>query len=423
MFYQIIKKMSLAYVVMLVAFTGLMIAAHCIPSEALYENVKRSTLILEDEGAYHKIANFKLFQLDNFTDALMLNLAVSADAGHPVDAAMMNYYNWDGDCFTAAKCTERYMAGDTIGLKHLSYARYWQGYQTFLRPILTMTDYSGIRILNFVLLFSLAFGAFALLYRKAGRIVALIFGAVLLIFGFPIVPLSMQFSTCFYLAFIGMIAVMLCPRLTMKESSMTATFFIIGGVVAYLDFLTTPQLTLGLPLIAMLLTQHKKKTGRVVLLCGIAWALGYGLLWASKWMVGWLLTGNSILADAMQQAEIRTSNLYKGMEMTVPNILRFIWDNIKAHGLEWAVWTVLAMTAVGISVYCKMQCGWKRQKEYAWLWLMIMFVPIWYAVLRNHSLQHGWFTWRAALLSVFAFVLWVYFTTRKNNLTLKNNEQ
>lgn len=70
----------------------------------------------------------------------------------------------------------------------------------------------------------------------------------------------------------------------------------------------------------------------MIALC-VAWGLGYGLLWASKWMMGYLLTGNNILTDAMQSAELRTSNQYKGMEMTIPNIIRFIWTNIEAKGL------------------------------------------------------------------------------------------
>ncbi|MCM0267086.1 hypothetical protein, partial [Bacteroides fragilis] len=31
-------------------------------------------------------------------------------------------------------------------------------------------------------------------------------------------------------------------------------------------------------------------------------------------------------------------------------------------------------------------------------------------VLRNHSIQHGWFTWRAGLLTIFSLLLFVYYT-------------
>lgn len=39
-------------------------------------------------------------------------------------------------------------------------------------------------------------------------------------------------------------------------------FFIIGGITSYLDFLTTPQLTLGLPMITYMLIHKPEKVGK-----------------------------------------------------------------------------------------------------------------------------------------------------------------
>lgn len=216
-----------------------------------------------------------------------------------------------------------------------------------------------------------------------------------------------------------MILLIKCPILTKSNSNIFCSFFVIGGITSYLDFLTTPQLTLGLPLIVFMLTKRPKNTWKIVIAVSIAWALGYGLLWASKWMVGYLLTGNNIIADAMQSAELRTSNQYKGVEMTIPNILNFIWISIKNNGLLSLFYAGIIGILLCLGIYLKILKSKRTFKEYSWLLLIALIVPIWFLVLRNHSIQHGWFTWRAGLLSLFSLLLFIYYTTDRKKLFKK----
>ena len=419
-----VRKLLLTYILLLFSFTALVLLVHLIPKSSIEKNVVESAILLKNEGAYKKFFGFKLFQLDNFTDACMLNIAYTADDKSPVDAAMMNYYHWDGNCFDMADNILQLHNGEIDKVPRESYGRYWQGYQVTLRPLLCFLNIHGIRLLNFLLLFILAIWCSVLLAKKVGSAVAWIFVASLLLINFPMVPYSMQFSTCFYLMFIGMIAVMTSPILTTGIDNIVATFFAIGGITVFLDFLTTPQLTLGFPLVVMLLMKslnkgdEKYKLWQLVIIASMAWAFGYALLWASKWIIAYLLTGNNILADAMESAKLRSSNQYKGMEMTIPNIISFIWTNIASRGLQWMVYGGLAVTLLVGLFYYKMQKGLLVLKEYAWLLLVTMMVPVWFLLLRNHSIQHGWFTWRAGLLSLFSLTLYVYYTTR-NEKTMR----
>lgn len=307
--------------------------------------------------------------------------------------------------------TEKIASGDTTDLKRGSYGRYWQGYQTTLRPVLTVLDYTKIRILNYILFVALLTICLYLMCTTISGKVALIFGISLLAINFPIVPLSLQFSTCFFIALTGMILIMKYPKLT-QESNLYCTFFTIGAITSFMDFLTTPQLTLGLPLIIYLLARGgKEKAWKTIIILSVVWAAGYGCLWASKWIIGYLLTGNNILADAMQSVELRSSNLYKGMEMTIPNIISFIWTNIKAKHLTGLFYLGLAIIAAMIFVYIRIMKDKQSIKNYSWLLLTTMIVPVWFLALRNHSIQHGWFTWRAGLLSLFSLILFIYYTT------------
>lgn len=407
---NLLKKLIIGYLVLLALFTVFIIGVHIIPKSAIADNIVSSTKVLEEEGLYKKFFNFKLFQMDNFTDAYMLNLAASADSDKPVEAGMMNYSYRSKNYMNLAFDTEQVAKGDHEDLNKSSYGRYWQGYQVTLRPLLTFMDYKGIRILNYILFSVLVVYMLWMIKTEISAMVATVFGISLLLINFPIVPYSMQFSTCFYLAFISVILILKMPVLSSSRNNLLCTFFVIGGVTSYMDFLTTPQLTLGLPLIVYMLMKKSKESWKTVIVISIAWALGYGMLWASKWMMGYILTGNNILADAMQSAELRTSNSYKGIEMTIPNIIKFIWDNINAMGLTYLLYLCLAIMIVFIGLYCKVLKSKTVFKEYSWLLLVAMIVPIWFLVLRNHSIQHGWFTWRAGLLSIISLILFVAYT-------------
>lgn len=413
---NLLKRIIISYFALLILFTGLIIGVHTIPQSAIKENVITSTHTLQEEGLYKKFLNFKLFQMDNYTDSYMLNLAISADNRYPIEAGMMNYDYKSKNFIDLAYDTEKVAQGKTENLEKSSYGRYWQGYQVTLRPLLMIFTYPQIRILNYVIFSLLIITILWLLAHEISIGAACLFGLSLLLINFPIVPYSMQFSTCFYIAFISMILLIKYPTLTISKSNTLCSFFIIGGITSYLDFLTTPQLTLGLPLIVYMLTKCPKNTWKTVIVIGIAWTLGYGLLWASKWMMGYLLTGNNILADAMQSAELRSSNLYKGMEMTIPNILNFIWSNMKAKGLLPLFYSCIIGMSLGIGVYFKVLKSKQTFKEYSWLLLIALITPIWFLVLRNHSIQHGWFTWRAGLVSLFSLLLFFYYTTDRKKL-------
>ena len=43
------------------------------------------------------------------------------------------------------------------------------------------------------------------------------------------------------------------------------------------------------------------------------------------------------------------------------------------------------------------------------LLLCTLMTPVWFIVLRTHSIQHGWFTWRALGLTIFAGTAFLYY--------------
>ena len=153
-----------AFAVTLAALFVLLLAAYALPGEPVRDHVYDSAVKIAGEGLYPEYLNFKLFQMDNYTDTIMLTEAASADEAPPLTAMMTNTaYNVDNfetladdlqwyierDWATGAQRT------DAPALVPFSYARYWHGYLIWLRPLLLVTDITGVRVVQYLVLAAL----------------------------------------------------------------------------------------------------------------------------------------------------------------------------------------------------------------------------------------------------------------------------
>lgn len=408
-------KLLRTYILLLLQFFVLMVGVTwLIPSDAIRDNVHESAKMLDEEGPFPSWFNFPLFKFDNFTDAVMLNTMIAADSNHPVDAAMLNaFYHEDSEENIAKEVlilTERKQ--DVLPCTH--YATYWHGYQVTLRPLLYIMPLKGIRILNCILTGFLALLTIFLLWREQGGTAAGLFAISLCAVNIFMVPLSCQFATCFIISMIGMIAVMYNKRLTATASNITCTFFTLGAVCAFFDFLTTPLLTYCLPLTAWLLCKDRegeKGLWKHVFQSGAAWAAGYALLWCSKWFVAYLITGENVPAEALDSILVRTGIENSGTDLSLGHIAEMLYSAFDKRGIAWALYALIAAAAGTLIFYfTKYSEGAKR---YSWLLLIAAAAPVWFIAVRNHSFIHLWFTWRVWMSTLWAIMLFLYYVPKK----------
>lgn len=390
---------------MICLFTFLIIASYAIPQSWIQSNIIASEQLIQKEGLYPQFFNNSFFMLDNYTDALMFNISASADTKSLVQSAIDNPYCIANEGVAVAG--EKMANNITQDLFFSHYGRYWQGYQVFLRPVLIFMDYAGIRIMNYILLTMLTVWCCVLMWKNFSYKIALIFLVSLLCINFPIVPLSMQFSTCFYISFLSMIALFKLPNLTRGFSYAATTFFIIGGVTAYLDFLTTPQLTLGFPLIVYMFLKEQKKSIYVVIL-SFFWALGYGGIWASKWCLGTIITQRNFFIEALNQV------LYRSIGEIPVNENSFIFE----YRYYLLVLVILFLLLLGL-LFKTAGRGIKVYKSHMYLLLISLIVPMWFVLIKNHTIEHLWFTWRALSLTLFSSLLYIYYTIDLKKINIR----
>ena len=344
-----VSKDILRYILIFIILIGIYVAiltlTNLIPSSMLEENVHSSSETLAQEG--EKVTfnlKYKEENIFTFTDALMINTAYSVDSAHPIDSFMLARKNYipgqtkevypDGQYNLGANKKyinqnngDLYQTKELYGLMHgdniedsYEYARYWHGYSAVLRPLLLLFDYSGIRIVLFLATAICVVSLVALICKKINILSGIIYGIGLLSISIFIVSKSINEILIFLVAFIASI-ILLLRYSKMKHTGIF--FFIVGSVSSFIDLLTAPLVTLGFTAITYFLLMQKeeekasiKKYILEILKIGIAWVLGYGITWASKWIIVELVYGRPIISQAITQAFFRSDiPQYKGEDL------------------------------------------------------------------------------------------------------------
>lgn len=117
--------------------TLLLAGIYQIPQSAMRRSVEVSAAILHEETLYPRVMkNVPASQLDNFTDALMLDITYYKGGSFAEDMLSSVYIqNGESD---PLESLYGYMTGTEGEYQEAHYGRYWHGYQVVLAPLLTV---------------------------------------------------------------------------------------------------------------------------------------------------------------------------------------------------------------------------------------------------------------------------------------------
>lgn len=391
-----IARMFLMLVSGILIGTGLLWLVFMLPEKNIYKNGSASLKTFTLEGLYPAVGNSQAEKLDNWTDSLMILLAMyeKKDAS-PLNRAMSVYQpvilSEDADPVTVSLA---YVNGDD-NMGDFGYSRYWHGYLTILRPLLSITSYKGIRSLNNVgVILMMLFVFVALLWKKHYRVIV----PLLLTFLFlrPLaIMFSLQFSTVYYPTMLTVLLLVLLGSKLEQDNRYLFLFLLDGMLIGYLDLLTYPVAALGIPLAVFL--SISKGSGLLeqckrVIIASVSWGIGYFGIWAGKWLIGSIILKRSIIADAAEQAKFRLSTNTGSMDFSRIDVY------LRNIGIAFSGIQIIATAVLICSVLYLL---WKAKGSYSAMarnavpYLLVLLLPfIWYSVLANHSYIHVFFTYR-----------------------------
>lgn len=420
-----ITKYSIVYIISIILFIILLIATSSFPASWIEENVKKSANILKEETNFKEVKTlFKTIYMDNHTDSLMVNTAYSIDNLNPFYSAFIARKNYIpgktkiiyeetvGELGYSEEYKERDQSGELYDivngkvLESFEYSRYWHGYLILLRPLLIFFNVKEIRILLTILICILGVIVLYLIGKKINIITGIIFFISLTSVNYWYMGISLQGSWIFI---ISMVFAIIILRNNKKIKNFPMMFFIIGILTNFFDFLTVPILTLGIPLIIYFLMQENNtefiKIIKKIMQISISWLLGYALTWLGKWILLQMIFDKNIFDIVLKQILYRMS-CFSNKENI--NYIEVLLENYK-----WTMGTTfINLMVIYLYTFVKLFKN-KTIKIKITLkifpYFLISLVPfIWYFVVRNHSYNHAFFTYRNLLLTILGISLSFY---------------
>jgi len=401
-------------------YTLFMIAVYMLPDQPIRKNIQASIPRFSFEGKYYKpFINSSSVQLAGNMDSRMLQTALASVEGNPLKSAMNGTMKYGSGTYWQQL---RHATVQNIPGRG-SYARYWHGYMLYLRPLLLFFDYEGIRVVSSFVFFLLFTAAVCLLAKRTGWIYAMGLAGSMVFVRIYILPMSLHFAGVFNLMFIAILAVLLlADKQPLAGAKMTCLFLIIGSLTSFIDLLTAPLITLGIPLLVLLIIYNKQEetslaaSFRMSLRISGLWLAGYGLTWFSKWIIGSIVLKRNVIQDAFTAILFRT----QGNDVHPVDRFRALRSNL--HNLlsskELAVGLLVLLSGLAIFILLTRRCE-PLRKHLVFLWVAL-YPYIWYSILANHSQIHSWYTYRAQIVSLmggFAFLASVVQSKLKNRRT------
>ena len=380
----------------------LITAVYCIPDDLIRDNITSSAELVYNEGPYPNAYKWCMSELDNFTDGIMLSEACCETEGTALQRAMksdryMLYNGWAGIFFY-------------LGISPIqsfdSYARYWHGYLTTLKPLLIITDYSGIRTINLIVQTILVAAVCYFMHKKGLKKYIAPYILSICIIAPLVIAKSLQMSTCYYVFNGGCLGVLLMKDRADFRKYMLV-FLWIGIITAYLDFLTYPIATFGMPAVFFLIStdsEDTKKTLLRLLNLLFCWGAGYAVMWASKWILADVILGTNVIANAANEAGIWVDEAKEYYTLWYT-----IYRNLRSFALNPAMVIALGF-AIFLAAKLLKKSGLKELAGKEKLLKLLPFVAvailpfIWYSAMIAHSYVHDFFTSKALVTTAFALL-------------------
>ena len=395
----------IAFFITALCMVGLLAAVAKIPREKLRPQMERSADYMCIRALHgHLIRGVKGTLVDRYADSVLLAIAWQYDEEHPFYSSMWSaYYHQDdqNENFNFADAVKNNLPANQ------QYLRYWHGSIAIVRPLMQLFDISGVYRWNAVwLLILLGLLLYLLIRRKAYiPLAALIIGFIMT--SSWIVPLSLEYTWTYVIMLI--ISILVCILTYREKQAWYGVLFLCSGMITnYLDFLTTETITLTVPLLLLLWFDHKDSVKKAVSL-GITWLTGYVCTWVLKW----ILASIAIKENAMPYVAEHIAERLGGEGYSKHGLKDFLsgvlFRNMKLlFPFEYGAFgLVLGISLILLYVYLLFVYRSSRfDKKRVFLFVLIGCVPyIRYLVLSNHAFFHNFFTYRAQLGTIFAFIM------------------
>ncbi len=382
----------------------LLVIVFVIPQSRIYVGLANSVSVLERDDREDMIFGYPSSKLDVFSDGAILNATLYTNDESPFKRAIACYQYLYDDLDREQGFIAFFEPREPDGV--MPYPRYWHGILVVLKPLFLLFNYSDIRMLNSVgqiVLISLV--AYAFIRGGNHRYLPAVFVSYFFLMPFTL-PMSIQYSSVFYIGF-GSLALLMYFDDALKKGNIILYFFLITGIAtSYMDLLTYPMFTLGIPLTGFFIGSMElpiKDKLRKAASLSMSWFTGYAGMWAGKILIAVPFMGMGAIGDALGNAAKRSVAGASQEKLTYVDALRanfFMYKN----NIFTLILFVYVMVTVCLAVYRIISKQGRLRFDSIPVFLLIMAIPfVWFLVTTEHAVVHAFMTYKNLTVSVFAF--------------------
>ena len=380
---------------------ALLLAAFALPTEPMRENAFASRDVFAREGSYPMVRTLGAeTKLDNFTDSMMLIHAGYQAPETTLLQRTLNVYRPfpHGNSSPVGVYAESLTS--PVPAPESNYGRYWHGYLAVLKALLSIFTYEQLRAFNAVWVAALALTVAALMWRRGLRRYILPFAVTVLLFDPVATAMNMFYTQVYAATMLACIAILSGWNwLRAREGRLLLLFTLTGCLTSYLDLLTCPLVSFGVPCaLCLCLAATDWKGGlKLALMALICWGIGYAGMWAGKWLLSALLGGEDI--GLLETLRLRSSSTGAPDPLgAVAVIVKRLLVQLRVPMLGAAL-----LLALVLGVLFLRRSPWEKLKSLEWLpWAALCLLPFfWIAFTQNHSYIHRWFVYRLLAICVF----------------------
>jgi len=409
-----VKKYSyiLIYIISAIILgTILMILVYMLPVGRIRKNIQESIVVYKNERASHDkptiTPGLEIGKFDDFTDSIILRECMYKDENSIIYNAMMNN-RWVFDDIDGQVESLIASADDDLlkNAKAQNYARYWNGYLLYMKPLLVIFNVSEIRVLNMMLQVLLLCIAIIGIYKKLGAKIAIAFGGIVAFLNPVALSASFQFYDIYYILLIETVVIMFYDDYLDKNDRWDKLLLITGILIAFFDFLTYPIVSFGIIIIFYMLL-HQKQSVKDSIIQSIRfiilWGVGYVGMWIGKWVVAAILTGKNVVKDGIDRVALHTvSNTQK--IQAFDGLIR----NIKAVLIKPFIIPVIILILVFIVMIISKKISFKPNLKFLLKTFIVIIIPfIWLIIMNRHAYNHCWMEYREFSVTLFGLLCFV----------------
>jgi hypothetical protein len=373
-----------------VLFLGLLFAAQAVPDRPIVSHLVEGV----EDGIYGPTGrpDFMGGTSDAFTECVALGTGLGRpDLGLWERTMRMPRL---GNCAAGDDELRALDRGESIDSR-IEYFRYWSGYTVLMRPVLAVWGLGSLHMIGGALLVAATAAAVVAVARRttAAYACALVMPLLLSSHLVALPSTSLHGALAYATAFVAV-------ALTAAGATRSLRDAVLGAVVGaalfnYVDLLSVPPIPWMLSAsvagaVVVWRTGRVGGAGRAVLVVAIVWPLAYLFTWASRWALAVASLGWNEAWDVIGgKLSERTEGVVEGASPgRLPAMARNVeyWLRLDTAPVVLVVAGVVTIASLGVA--------WRRHGVGRLGWFGVLaspalIAPLWYLVVRNHSLIHA----------------------------------